>query len=190
MTQNKKVVGITGASGAGKSHISQKLRDLGYEVIDADKTAHESINKSACKEELCEYFGKEILNGENIDRKKLGKIVFQNPEKLEKLNEITHKYILSDIADQIKKTKGKTVFVDGAVLIESGMKCDIMIGVLADKKIRIERIVSRDRITEESAQKRILAQQDDGFYRKNCDFVIINNGGDVDLSAILTRIEE
>lgn len=190
MTQSKRIVGITGASGTGKSYISQKLRDLGYEVIDADKTAHKSINKNACKKELCAYFGGEILDGGNIDRKKLGKIVFENPKKLEKLNEITHKYILSDIAEQAAKAKDNTVFVDGAVLIESGMKCDFLIGVLADKKIRLQRIVSRDRITEEDAKRRISAQKADGFYRENCDVVIVNNDGEVDMSAILKRIEE
>jgi len=190
MTQNKKIVGITGASGAGKSHISQKLRDLGYAVIDADKIAHTSINKSACKKELCAYFGADVVRDDKIDRKKLGGIVFQNPEKLAKLNEITHKYILSDIAEKIEKADGNTVFVDGAVLIESGMNCDLMIGVLADKKIRAERIVNRDGITEEDAIKRISAQQDDGFYRENCDVIITNNCGEPDISAILKRIEE
>lgn len=190
MTQNKKVVGITGASGAGKSHISQKLRNLGYAVIDADKTAHKSINKSDCMEELCASFGGDIVKDGSVDRKKLAEIVFSNPQKLVKLNEITHKYILSDIADQIEKAKGRTVFVDGAVLIESGMKCDLVMGVLADEKTRIKRIVNRDGITEEAAKKRILAQKGDGFYKKNCDFVIINNGGEIDISAILKRIEK
>lgn len=190
MTQNKRIIGITGASGTGKSHISQKLRDLGYEVIDADETAHTSINKSACKKELCEYFGKSILTGDDIDRKKLGEIVFLNPQKLEKLNKITHKYILSDISDQIEKAKGSTVFVDGAVLIESGMKCDFLIGILADKKTRLQRIISRDGITEEAAKRRIAAQKEEEFYLENCDLVVTNDGGKVDLSEILKRIEE
>lgn len=190
MTQNRKVVGITGASGAGKSHISRKLRELGYVVIDADKTAHKSINKDACKKELCASFGGDIVKDGAVDRKRLAEIVFSNPQKLAKLNEITHKYILSDIAEQIEKAEEKTVFVDGAVLIESGMKCDFMIGVIADEKIRIKRIVDRDGITEEMAVNRISAQKDDGFYKKNCDLVIINNGGEIDISAILKRIWE
>lgn len=190
MMQNKKIIGITGGSGAGKSYISQKLRNAGFAVIDADETAHKSIDKSACREELCAYFGRDILNGEDIDRKKLGEIVFCSPEKLEKLNEITHKYILSDIADQIAKADGDTVFVDGAVLIESGMKCDVMIGVLADKKVRVSRIMRRDKITEKIADRRICAQKPDSFYKENCDMVVTNNGEGVDISAILRKVRE
>ena len=190
MTQNKKIIGITGGSGAGKSYISQELRNLGFPVIDADKIAHKSIDKKACREELCSYFGQDILKGGSIDRKKLGKIVFSDPKKLEKLNQITHKYILSDIADEIEKACGDAVFVDGAVLIESGMKCDIMIGVLADKKMRVSRIMRRDGITQKTAEERICAQKPDLFYEKNCDMIIKNNGKNVDISAILKRIKE
>lgn len=190
MTQNKKIIGITGASGAGKSYISQKLRKMGFDVFDADEIAHRSINNAACKAELCEYFGDDILNSNEIDRKILGKIVFSNPEKLEKLNQITHKYILSDIFAEIEKSDGAFVFVDGAVLIESGIKCDFMIGVLADKDIRLARIMNRDGITAEDAKRRISAQKPDLFYKENCDAVLTNNGGEIDLSAILKRIEE
>lgn len=190
MTQNKKIVGITGGSGAGKSYISQELRKMGFAVIDADEVAHECVNKSACKEELCAFFGTDILSGGSIDRKKLGKLVFSNPEKLSKLNEITHKYILSDIADKIAEEKGDTVFVDGALLIESGMECDMMVGVLADKKERISRIMRRDGITEEAAMERICAQKPDSFYKQKCDVILTNNGGTVDISAILEGIKK
>ena len=190
MTQNKKIIGITGGSGAGKSYISQELRKMGFAVIDADEVAHKSINKESCKEELCAYFGKNILSNGNIDRRKLGEIVFRDPRKLEKLNKITHKYILSDIADEITKANGNTIFVDGAVLIESGIKCDVMIGVLADKKVRISRIMSRDGITGEIAAERISAQKPDSFYEKNCGIIVLNNGENIDISAILKRIEE
>ena len=188
MMQNKKIIGITGGSGAGKSYISGELRKRGFCVIDADAVAHESINAPDCMRELAAEYGDALIKNGKIDRKALGKSVFGNPEKLEKLNKITHKYILSDIADKIKKASGDAVFVDGAVLIESGMKCDFMIGVVADKKIRRERIMSRDGITEAEAKTRISAQQKDEFYYKNCDFVVTNNGGDIDLTEFLKRI--
>lgn len=188
MMQNKKIIGITGGSGAGKSHISDELRKKGFCVIDADAVAHESINDPDCVKELAAEYGDAVIKNGKIDRKKLGAVVFNAPEKLEKLNKITHKYILSDIADKIGNAAGNAVFVDGAVLIESGMKCDVMIGVVADSKIRKERIMSRDGITENEAKTRISAQQKDDFYYKNCDFVITNNGGDIDLSEILKRI--
>ena len=188
MMQNKKIIGITGGSGAGKSYISQELRKIGFTVIDADETAHESINKRECAEEISAYFGADTVTGGRVDRKALGKKVFNDPEKLEMLNKITHKYILSDIADEVKKAEGRTVFVDGAVLIESGMPCDLMIGVLADRDIRAERIMRRDGLTREDAESRISAQQGDGFYKDNCDLILENNGGGIDISAILKEI--
>lgn len=190
MMQNKKVIGITGGSGTGKSHISDLLRKAGFTAIDADKVAHNCLNISECVSEIRAEFGEDVIKSGAVDRKKLGKIVFSEPEKLEKLNKITHKYILAEICREIENAEGNTVFVDGAVLIESGMDCDFMIGVIADKKIRKDRIISRDKISEIEAERRISAQQPDDFYRKNCDLVIENNGGNIDISEIIKRILE
>ena len=188
MMQNKKIIGITGGSGAGKSHISGELRKRGFFVVDADAVAHESINNPACMREIAAEYGENVIKNGKIDRKKLGEAVFGAPAKLEKLNKITHKYILSDIEDKINAQKDSVAFVDGAVLIESGFKCDIMIGVVADRNIRKTRIMSRDGITAEEAETRISAQQKDSFYYENCDFVIENNGGEPDISGILERV--
>jgi len=190
MRQNKIVVGITGGSGVGKSYISGLLRENGYPVIDADKTAHDSINGELCKAELCEFFGAEILQDGKINRKKLGQIVFSDPKKLEKLNAITHKYILADIESKIEKQSSKIVFVDGATLIESKMELDKIFAVLADREIRKNRIMQRDCLSEEEANCRISAQQSDDFYRQNCDFVIENNGEKIEIDMIIKRIEE
>ena len=188
MMQNKKIIGITGGSGAGKSHISEALRKRGFFVVDADAVAHESINNKDCLAELEKEFGKGVLKDGEIDRKMLGKAVFGNREKLARLNKITHKYILSDISDKINESGAETAFVDGAVLIESGMKCDAMIGVVADRDIRKARIMKRDGITGEEAEKRLSSQQKDSFYYENCDLVIINNGGETDISGILKMV--
>lgn len=188
MMQNKKVIGITGGSGSGKSYISALLREKGFAVIDADEVAHNCLGIRNCISEIAEEFGKSVLKNGAVNRKKLGEIVFSEPEKLEKLNKITHKYILAEIRREAEKAEGNTVFVDGAVLIESGMDCDFMIGVIADKKIRKERIISRDNITETEAVRRISAQQNDDFYRENCDLIIENSGGKPDISEIIKRI--
>lgn len=190
MMQNKKVIGITGGSGTGKSHLSALLRDKGFCVIDADEIAHSCIEKDGCAAELAEEFGRDVLEGGKPNRKRLAQIVFSEPKKLERLGEITHKYILADIRDEIEKAKSDIVFIDGAVLIESGMDCDMMIGIVADRAVRKARIISRDKITEEEAEMRISAQQKDDFYRKNCDFVIENNGGTIDASEVIKKVLE
>lgn len=189
MTQNKKVIGITGGSGCGKSYISAAIAKMGYPVIDCDKVAREVTKKgSECLLELCNFFGDGILKNGELDRQKLAGIVFYDSEKLRKLNEITHKYILENIYDRIKEEEKDTVIVDGAVLIESGFCCDKMVGILADRAIRKSRIMLRDSLTPAQAEARISAQKSDDFYLKNCDVVLYNN--DEDIAKIIKRLIE
>ena len=191
MTQNKKLVGITGGSGCGKSHLSMRLREKGIPVIDCDLVSREIMAKGTpCAKEVLEYFGEEILENGEINRRALGRIVFKSPEKLKKLNEITHKYILADIYNKMEKEESHVICVDGATLIESGICCDVMVGILADKEIRKKRIMERDGLTSEDASLRISAQKDDSFYIENCDFVIYNNQGVIDVDAFIKRVTE
>lgn len=189
MTQNKRLVGITGGSGCGKSHLSGLLRENGIPVIDCDIVSREIMAKGTpCAKEVIEFFGNEIAECGEINRRALGRIVFSDDKKLKKLNEITHKYIASDIYNKIKQEKSPVVCLDGATLIESGIKCDLMVGILADKEIRKKRIMERDGLSEADAVQRISAQQEDSFYIENCDFVICNNLGEFDIEAFIKRI--
>lgn len=191
MMQNKRLVGITGGSGCGKSHLSGLLRQRGIPVIDCDIVSREIMaGGTPCAKEVIDFFGDEILENGEINRRKLGRIVFSDPEKLQKLNEITHKYILADIYNKMEKEESDIVCLDGATLIESGIKCHVLVGVLADKEIRKTRIMERDNLTEEDAKNRILAQQEDSFYIENCDFVVYNNTGEYDIDAFIKRITQ
>ena len=189
MMQNKKLVGITGGSGCGKSYLSSLLREKGIPVIDCDLVSREVMGKGTpCEKEVLEYFGDEILENGEIARRKLGKIVFSDPEKLKKLNEITHKYILADIYNKMEQEEDDIICADGATLIESGIECDILAGILADKEVRISRIMERDGLSKEDARLRIEAQKADEFYIENCDFVIYNNSGEIDIDEFIKRI--
>lgn len=191
MMRNKKVIGITGGSGCGKSYVSDLLRRRGIPVIDADKTAHEVMAAGTpCCREVIDFFGGEIEENGGINRGKLGKIVFSDPGMLKKLDEISYKYILAGIENKIENEDAEMVFVDGATLIESGMTCDVMIGVIADFSARKKRIVLRDGISEETARMRIQAQPSEDFYRKNCDFIIYNDGRPIDIDGMLRKVWE
>lgn len=191
MMRNKKVIGITGGSGCGKSYVSDLLRRRGIPVIDADKTAHEVMAAGTpCCREVIDFFGGEIEENGGINRGKLGKIVFSDTGMLKKLDEISYKYILAGIENKIEKEDAEMVFVDGATLIESGMTCDVMIGVIADFSARKKRIVLRDGISEETARMRIQAQPSEDFYRKNCDFIIYNDGRPIDIDGMLRKVWE
>lgn len=190
MKQNKKIIGITGGSGCGKSYISGILRGRGIPVIDADKVAHEVMEAGKpCCREIIEYFGTKTADG-GVDRKKLAEIVFADEKKLEMLNKITHKYILESINNRIEHESSDTVCVDGATLIESGMHCDVMVGVLADVQARRMRIIARDGISPREADARIGAQPADAFYDERCDVIIRNDGGRPNLEELMKRIEE
>jgi len=191
MMRSKTVIGITGGSGCGKSYLSSLLREQGYPVIDADLVAKQVMQKGEeCLDETAKEFGEQILENGELNRKKLAEIVFSDPKKLQKLNEISHKYILLRIEDMIEKEASEQVFVDGAVLIESGFPCDIMIGVVAEYDRRKERIIKRDYLSEEEAARRLDAQPGKEFYENNCDFIVYNNGAELNIGEILKRIEE
>ncbi len=189
MMQNKRIIGITGGSGCGKSYISGLLRSCGIPVIDADVAAHRVMEEDAeCVAELSEFFGSDIYENGRLNRRKLGGIVFADPEKLMALNRISHKYIIKCINNKVGEEASDVVFVDGATLIESGMKPDMMIGVLADYAVRKARIIERDGLSEERAEARLSAQPEDKFYEDRCDFVVYNNGGAVDIEDILNKV--
>ena len=178
-----KIIGITGNSGSGKSSVSEiiaKKCDNSI-IIDADKIAKSmaSINTkyyNAIKKE----FGKDILKANlEIDRKKLANIIFNNDEKRDVLNRITFKYVVSNIKQKINFNKNKEVIIiDNQILYQSDLDqiCDITLGIIADKNVKIERICKRDKININQAENRINKQLEDKILEKNCNYIIENNG--------------
>lgn len=181
----KYILGITGGSGSGKTSVANILSEYGIEIIDGDKVSRLIMeHESEALNETVKVFGTEILdeNG-RLKRRELGKIVFSDKEKLEALNKITHKYIREYFIEKAKKSDKKIVAFDGAALFESGMNelCDAVLGVVANNKIRIERIVKRDEISPDLARQRINSQKNNEFYIENCDFLVYNNGNEENL---------
>lgn len=174
------IFGLTGGTGAGKSSVSQYLKERGIYVIDADMTARRVTEPGTkCLNALGEYFGNEILNDDgSLKRRKLAEIAFSDEEKHRMLNSITHKYIQEDIEVELEREKPDIAAIDAAVIIGSSMEkmCDFIVSVLADKNVRIKRITERDGITEHEAELRIKAQPDESFYIKHSKYVIRNNG--------------
>jgi len=183
------IIGITGGSGVGKSTVSEKFQKRGFLIVDADKIAHRVMDKGTdCLNEVISFFGREYLNSDGtLDRKKLGSLVFSNKELLERLNEITHKYIIKEIEFMVSNTPNAVI--DAAVLFESGLEkmCSKTIFVSCPSDIRLERIMARDNIGREYAENRIKAQQSDEYYREKCDFEIVNDG-DNDIEAEVEEI--
>nr|PZN07956.1 MAG: dephospho-CoA kinase [Caldicoprobacter oshimai] len=178
-----KVIGLTGGIACGKSTVSKMLADLGAAVIDADMVAREIMKKGTpVWQRIKETFGDQYLlpDGE-IDRKKLGELVFANPEALKKLNSITHPAIQHQVLSEIDRLKSrggyKAVVVDAALLIEAGW-CDMVDEVwlvVADRETQIERLMKRNGLTRQQALNRINSQMDQDIKRRYADRIIDNS---------------
>ena len=130
--------------------------------------------------DIQEFFP-EAVSDYHVDRKKLGEIVFSDENSLLTLNALTHLHVVRQVRKQLRQfaMEGKTIAaVDAIALVESKIAedCDVLIGVIADPEIRVERIKARDEISDERAWSRIKAQKPAEFFRDNCDYVLENNG--------------
>lgn len=181
-----KIIGIIGNSGSGKSSAAKILKSLGCYLINADDIAHEIIlhNKDVYIK-IIQSFGTNILQTDSIqiDRKKLGQIVFSDKKKLDLLNSITHPYIISAIVNQIKllyfqKEKYKYIILDAPLLIETNLHeiTDEIWLIDTDENLKIQRLKQRDKISQEIIMKRWQNQISIDEAKKFAD-VIINNDG-------------
>ena len=173
------IVGLTGSSGSGKSEIAKVFAENGFTVIDADEISRDVQSKGTnCLEEIVFNFGEDILHSDgSLDRRKLGEIVFADGEKLKLLTKITHKYILKEIEKQAEDMGGD-ILIDAPLLFEANVnkKCDVCIGIISDRQKQIERICTRDGISEKTADARLKKQNDHKYYKDRCDYIIENNG--------------
>lgn len=180
-----RIIGLTGGSGTGKGTFAALLRDKGAGWVDAD-----AVYRALCAENremlnaLDRAFGGVLDETGALDRPKLARIVFADPEKLRRLNEITLPYIRAASMDAMR-AQGDCPFVlyDAPTLFEAGADnlCERIIGVLADTETRVQRIMARDGLDETAARARIGAQPDADFYRARCDYIVENNGDLADL---------
>ncbi len=177
-----KVIGVTGTSGVGKTTVCEILnKKFNAFIIDADEVARELSKKgNMYLQAIAEYFGEDILdtNG-NLKRKELACIIYNNKEKREALNSITFKFVVEEIKRRIDLAKeSKLIVIDAALLFESKLneKCDIVLGIIADETQKVERICTRDNITEEMAKKRIAVQIPDEELLQKSDYIIKNKG--------------
>ena len=186
-----KVIGITGGTGAGKSTVCAELTKLGAETADADKITHEvSDPGGAAYAEVVREFGNEILcDGGRIDRKKLGRIVFSDREKLKKLNEITHKYVYAELQKRIDGCRADVIVLDVPLLFEKGspIRYDLTVAVTADSETRLARIMTRDGIDRGAALARMKNQMTDSEYARLAD-LCVENGADADAAQLAARI--
>ncbi len=186
------IIGVTGGIGCGKSTACKILSEKGYKIIDVDIVAKQMLDIGGiCYDEVVKEFGCVAQNGE-IDRRALANIVFGDEVALKKLNSIVHPKVHMEMARLLGQIDGDVV-IDCALLIESGYvaMCDKVVLLSANKKIRIDRIAQRNKITKKEAKVRIEAQNKDDFRKPFADVVITSNGSEEELkNAIFGALED
>lgn len=177
------VVGLTGGMCCGKSAVSSMFEELDCYIIDADQISRKLVEPGApAYKRIVQYFGAEILNKDRtIDRKKLGAIIFANPDKRKMLNSILHPLIIREEERMVKEAaKGpyQITIVSAALMIEAKTykRFERLVVVYCNRETQIERIMKREHVTRKEALQRIGAQLSNREKKKYADYVINTSG--------------
>ena len=169
------IIGITGGTGSGKTTLLQVARELGFQVLDCDAIYHRLLKTDASLLSAIEARFPGVVEDGQLQRKKLGALVFADADALRDLNRITHAAVIDAVKQQL--SSGKNIAIDAIALFESGMDqlCDRTVAVTAPVEDRVKRLMIRDGVTEDYARSRIAAQQEDGWYREKCGHLLVND---------------
>ncbi len=195
-----KTIGLCGGTGSGKGTVADIFKIFGIPSIDTDRVYRSMTEApSPCLTALQDEFGDEIITPlGSLDRRALRSLVFDSPaadKNRVKLNLITHNFILDKTRETLKSYEldgCKAAIVDAPLLFESGFdkECDIIISVVSNKELRVLRIIRRDGISREEAERRINSQISDEELVGKSDYTIINNGDISELEMQVKNIAE
>ena len=171
------IIGITGGTGCGKTTLLEAIESHGGLVLDCDAVYHNLLGTDKAMLSAIEARFPGTVEDGILLRKKLGAIVFSDPDALADLNRITHAAVKAEVQRQLAANSGLAA-IDAIALFEGGLAelCDVTIAVTAPVEDRIRRLMARDGISEDYARSRIAAQHDDDWFRQRCDHVLENNG--------------
>ena len=194
-------IGITGGIAMGKSRVCQTLVERGFAVLQADQVVHELLSKNGgAVTKVLDEFGTEVKSADGgIDRKKLGAQVFADPLKLRKLEAILHPLVQSSVQDRranLEKLRTAVAFYEIPLLFEKNLQdqFDEIIVVVADELVQIQRLKSREKLSDLEIRNRLNVQIPIAQKIKQADVVIDNNGNETDLkhqveSKIIARYQ-
>lgn len=171
------ILGITGGSGSGKTTLLNVIREQGGLVLDCDAIYHDLLQTDRkLLDAINSRFPGCVKTGQ-LNRKKLGAIVFADSAALATLNAITHKAVKEKILLLLQNAPNLTA-IDAIGLFEGGLAelCQVTVAVTAGPDIRVKRLMARDNITEEYAKSRIAAQHTDAWFQEKCTYTLENNG--------------
>jgi len=177
-------IGFSGSIASGKSTVARMFADLGVEVIDTDVIARRVVEPgSPGLSRLVEEFGRPLLAGDgSLNRRHLGELIFADPEKRQRLNQIMHPMIMAVVSDEMRSYARQhpdgMIMVDVPLLIEANLQSwfDKVVLVYVPVSIQLARLRARDGLDEKTAQLRMSSQMSPDEKRHYADFVIDNSG--------------
>lgn len=178
MASKIKCIGITGGIGSGKSFVCQLFEQKGIPVYYADERAKALYHEnSSLKKNVIALFGEASYSGGVLNRAYIAEKVFANAELLNRLNALVHPIVKQDFETWLEQQKAPYVIKEAAILIESGSykTCDAVVLVKAPQKLRVQRVIKRDNLSEEEVVQRIKKQMTDEEKLPYADFVINND---------------
>ena len=171
------IIGITGGTGCGKTTLLNQIEKLGGLVLDCDAIYHQLLQRDKEMLTAIEDRFPGVVEDGSLNRKKLGSIVFSDPQALLDLNAITHSAVKQEVLRQLE-AKPALAAIDAIGLFEGGLAelCDVTVAVTAPVEQRIQRLMQRDGISESYARSRIEAQHEETWFREKCDHTLVNDG--------------
>lgn len=174
----KKVIGLTGMSGSGKSTVAAEFVKKGAAVIDCDGIAHQALKDANVRDKLTSLFGADIIKDDgSVDRRLLASRAFSDSASTALLNSATHPYILGRVKEAVATAEeGSVTVIDAPLLFDCGLEtlCDATVAVVADIETLARRIALRDGLGAEEVEKRLSAQKDMPKLLKRADYIIEN----------------
>ena len=170
------IFGITGGTGCGKTTALRAIEALGGHVFDCDAIYHDLLKTDKDLLLRIETRFPGVVEDGQLQRKRLGAIVFADENALADLNDITHGAVCEAVKKGLAEHPGLAA-IDAIALMESGLAklCDVTVAITAPREDRIARLMKRDNITAEYAALRIDAQKSDAYFASVCDHVLCNN---------------
>lgn len=171
------IIGITGGTGCGKTTLLKVIAEKGGLILDCDAIYHQLLATDASLLNAIENRFPGTVEDGQLHRKKLGSVVFSDESALLDLNKITHSAIKEEVLRQLE-SRPKLAAIDAIALFEGGLAelCGITVAVTAPAEVRVQRLMKRDSISEDYARSRIAAQHDEAWFRQRCDWILENNG--------------
>lgn len=171
-------IAITGNIASGKTFVENHLKGKGFLVYDSDKIVHELFEQENIINRIRDLFSEKVIQNNNINRNKLGEIVFNDKKQMKQLEDLIHPEVKRKIVDIFKKSKNeKAVFVSVPLLYEAGFESlfDYVIMVKISETIQIQRLMKRNSFSQKDAKLRISSQMEQNVKIDKADFLIDNS---------------